>query len=131
VHRSNWRPSAGETPEHRVLKHLLASAARRCGWRALIEAEPFPGDVGSWRADVLAISDDGRRHALEAQLAAMTPAEGLERTVRYSIDEIDTTWFTTKDAHWLLKLTGVKVQYVEGAEALVTRGVARRTDFGS
>lgn len=124
-------PSAAETPEHRVLKHVLAAAARRCGWTALIEAEPSVTDVGGWRADVLAVSADGRRHALEAQLAAMTPEVGAERAARYAADGIDTTWFTTKDAHWLMQLEGAKVSGAEVDTATVVRGVARRTERGS
>lgn len=124
-------PSAGETPEHRVLKHMLAASARRSGWTALIEAEPSVADVGGWRADVLAVSADGRRHALEAQLATMTPAVGADRAARYAADGIDTTWFTSKDAHWLMQLAGVKVSGVEVDSAKVTRGVARRTERGS
>lgn len=64
----------------------------------MIEAQPASGDHGGWRADVLAVTPDGKRFAFEAQLAAMTAAEGIERTERYQRDQIETVWFTTKNA---------------------------------
>jgi competence protein CoiA len=82
-------PAAGETPTHRLLKGMLADAIRTAGWSAAVEATPGSGDVGGWRADVLAIdATTGRRVAFEVQLAALTIADARSRTARYSADEI-------------------------------------------
>ncbi len=128
-------PSNGESPDHRWLKSRLAAAARAAGWAAEIEAEPRAGDIGGWRADVLAIAPDGaRRVALEAQLAPMTEAVGVERTDRYAQDGIETLWITLKNAPWLWKLLGCKVERDDspleddGQPPLVaTRGCAKLT----
>lgn len=120
-------PSAGESPAHRHLKKTLAKLARKAGAHTVVEAEPSPDDRGGWRADVLVIAPDGRRIAFEAQLAAMTTAVGLDRTGRYSADDIETVWFTTKHAPWLFSLPGVKVDEVEGT-LLATRGCAQIKD---
>jgi len=128
-------PSNGESPDHRWLKSRLAAAVRTAGWTAEIEAEPRAGDIGGWRADVLAIAPEGaRRVALEAQLAPMTEAVGVERTERYAQDGIETLWVTLKNAPWLWKLMGCKVDRDEstaeddGQPSLVaTRGCAKLT----
>lgn len=118
-------PSAGETAEHRWLKSQLAAAVRAAGWDAVVEAEPGAGDAGGWRADVLATSPDGKeRVALEAQLAAMTVAEGQARTERYGRDGMTTVWVTTKNAPWLWQLWGCKVDALDDAvdPPVATRG---------
>ena len=100
---------AGESPEHRALKHWIAGVVRRLGWAALPEEGPRPSDVGGWRADMLAVSPDGaRRVAFEVQLATMTAAEGAERTERYERDRIETVWVTTRHAPWLLAIPSVR-----------------------
>ena len=101
--------SAGESPEHRALKYWIAGVVRRLGWAALPEEGPRSGDIGLWRADLLAVNADGvRRVAFEVQLASMTAAEGAERTERYKRDHIETVWITTRHAPWLLAIPGVR-----------------------
>lgn len=122
-------PAAGETPEHRALKALLAAAARSAGWIASIEVDPDADDAGGWRADVLA-RDIGseRRVALEAQLASMTVEVGRQRTALYAADRIRVLWATSKDSPWLLGLPGIKVVDDGSGGQVVTRGLARWLD---
>jgi competence protein CoiA len=77
----------GETPTHLALKAALAQAAISAGWVAEIEAG---GD--GWRADVLATGPDGRRVALEAQVASRAEAG---RTARYAQEDIGVLWVLT------------------------------------
>lgn len=101
--------SAGESPEHRALKRWIADVVRRVGWAAYLEEGPRPGDVGGWRADLLAVNPGGtRRVAFEVQLASMTASEGAERTERYERDQIETVWITTRHAPWLLSIPSVR-----------------------
>jgi hypothetical protein len=119
-------PSYGETREHREMKRLLASAIRAQGWEAHLEATPMSGDVGVWRADVLAVDpSSGRRVAFEVQLAGMTVATGKLRTDRYSRDGIDTYWVAHKNAWWLWRLPGFRIEHNHSERSpIVTRGVA-------
>lgn len=122
-------PAAGETPEHRALKALLAAAARSAGWIASIEADPDADDAGGWRADVLARDvGSGRRVALEAQLASMTVDVGRQRTAVYAADQIRVLWATFKDSPWLLRLPSIKVVDDRSGGQVVTRGLARWRD---
>lgn len=126
-------PFNGESADHRWLKARLAVAVRAAGWDAQVEAEPAPDDSGGWRADVLALEPGGgRRVAFEAQLASMTADEGIERTARYARDRIETLWITVRDASWLWKIPGCKVEREESQlddvvepSLVVTRGCAR------
>lgn len=73
-------PAAGETPLHRLLKGMLADAMRAAGWGAAVEATPGSGDVGGWRADVLAVDATTRRRAaFEVQCAPLTIADARSR----------------------------------------------------
>lgn len=128
-------PSAGETAEHRWLKRRLADAVREAAWTAALEAEPCSGDVGGWRADVLAVAPDGRRFAFEAQLAPMTAEVGAERAARYRADGIPSAWITTKAAPWLYRLPGAHVTEADDDPAddgrgtlAARRGLARLRD---
>ena len=122
--RSPACPTAGETPEHRRLKTLLAETVRAIGWVAVVEAVPAASDAGGWRADVLAIGPDGRRVAFEAQLSGMPVSVGRERAERYASDGIDTVWVTTRSrCAWLGKIHGLQVADVPSG-AVVTAGVA-------
>jgi len=110
-------PSNGETPEHRYLKTRLAEAIRQAGWRAEIEAEPGPRDVGGWRADVLAINPQSScRIAFEIQLASMSIFDGQERTTKYDRDAITAVWVTTRNPPWLWGLSGFKLTEAHGEE---------------
>jgi hypothetical protein len=104
-------PSMGETAAHLNLKSQLAQAARRFGWRAELEAVPKVGDVGGWRADVLATDPlSGTRVAFEVQLAPMTVVEGEERTAKYAVDDVATFWVTTSTPWWLWRLPGFRIR---------------------
>lgn len=122
-------PAAGETPEHRALKALLAAVVRNAGWIASIEVYPGADDAGGWRADVLARdADSSRRVALEAQLASMTVDVGRQRSALYAADQMRVLWVTSKDAPWLLALPGIKVVDDGSGGHVVTRGLARWRD---
>lgn len=74
----------GETAEHLRLKWEVAEFIRSVvGWTADLEVR---NEAGSWRADVLAIRSDGRRIAVEVQLAAQTIDETRERTERFAAE---------------------------------------------
>lgn len=120
-------PSAGETPEHLGLKKAIAELIRAAGGTAIVEALPGAQDTGGWRADVLAVGESGDRVAFEVQLAAMTTAEGEQRTGKYAVDGIQTVWVTTRAAPWLYTLPGVQVD--PDQEPLVAReGIAHLID---
>ena len=129
--QANGCPSAGESAEHRALKHWIAGVVRRVGWAALPEASPRVGDHGGWRADLLAVLPDGaRRVAFEVQLAAMTAIEGVERSEHYELDGIETVWMTTRHAPWLLAIPSVRaIEFdAEGpSDPKVDRGVVVMT----
>ena len=128
-------PAAGETPLHRLLKGILADGIRAAGWSAVVEATPGSGDVGGWRADVLAVdATTGRRVAFEVQLAALTIADARSRTARYSADEIQTIWLTTRSAPWVWAVPGCRLEQVAADDAIeppafaVVAGLAKLVD---
>lgn len=83
-------PLTGETPAHRLLKSAIAAAVRMAGWHATLEAE---GPDRRWRADVLAVSPDGRRRvAWEAQLSHQHDDDIRARTARYVDDGVEVVW---------------------------------------
>ncbi|MDQ0835893.1 hypothetical protein QF032_007737 [Streptomyces achromogenes] len=76
---------SNESWEHHMLKLEMAAAIRAAGWYAALEA---PAEDGSWRADVLASSVDGKqRMAWEAQLSPIStirvsvPLPGMPRRI--------------------------------------------------
>jgi hypothetical protein len=119
-------PAAGETPLHRLLKGMLADTIRAAGWSAAVEATPGSSDIGGWRADVLAVdATTGRRVAFEVQLAALTIADARSRTARYSADEIQTIWLTTRSASWVWAVPSCRlVQQPDADDATATPGFA-------
>jgi len=113
-------PLNGETPDHRLLKSAIAAAVRAAGWQAGLEAE---GPDRRWRADVLAISPDGRRRvAWEAQLAHQHNDETLARSARYADDGIDVVWVFDRPVSG--GMPAVRVQ-VERTSMEVAEPVAR------
>ncbi len=79
-----------ESLEHHLLKLELATAIRDLGWHAELEVR---APDSSWRADVLACSQDGtRRIAWEAQLSPITDADIDERTDHYHQAGIEVCW---------------------------------------
>lgn len=129
-------PAAGETPLHRLLKGMLADAIRAADWGAAVEATPGSGDVGGWRADVLAVdATTGRRVAFEVQLAPLTITDARSRIARYSADEIQTIWLTTHAAPWVWAVPGcrlVQQPAADGATApsgfAIAAGLAKLAD---
>jgi hypothetical protein len=84
---------------------MLAELIRsRPGWTASVEAAPADGDEGGWRADVLANGPEGRRVAIEVQLASMTAALGKQRGALYDRDGVEHVWLTPTNPQWVLKI---------------------------
>ena len=115
---------------------MLADAIRAAGCSAAVEATPGSGDIGGWRADVLAVdATTGRRVAFEVQLAPLTIADARSRTARYRADEIQTIWLTTRSAPWVWAVPGcrlVQQPAADGATAssgfAVAAGLAKLID---
>jgi len=120
---------SGETLQHQELKAMLAAAVRAAGGRALVEAVPAVGDVGGWRADVLAVGPEGNRVAFEVQLASMTVDEGRARTAKYVRDGIQSVWVTIRPAVWLYVLPSIQVAVTEDG-LIVNEGVGMWRDGG-
>ena len=122
-------PSNGETPEHLLLKAVVAQIIRDYGWTAEVEAYPSNDDRGGWRADVLATSPDRKRRvAFEAQQSPMTGVVGRERTQRYCEDGVEVLWVTLNHPGWLFSIPGIHVEATRldlSPESPVTRGLAR------
>ncbi|MEE1786892.1 competence protein CoiA family protein [Streptomyces sp. SP17BM10] len=119
--------AAGEGLQHHLLKLDLAHHARAAGWSAEFEV---PAPDGSWRADVLATSPDGKRRvALEAQMAAIAITDIEARTDRYRTDGIEVCWFTDrKTVPWLDAVPSVQIARPDdGGSVQVTAGAARFT----
>lgn len=92
-------PSHGESPAHLALKDELARAARAADCTARFE---IAGPTGTWRADVLAETPDGRELALEAQLASQTVEKTKARTAAFNADGVAAFWFSPrKTVPWL------------------------------
>jgi hypothetical protein len=117
-------PSLGETLEHRELKRVLSDHARPIGWKVELEAQPADSDVGGWRADVLLSHPNGRRVALEVQLAGMTVEDGMRREATYANDNIETIWVSSRHASWMLQIPGIRLEKQDVGVA-VTRGFAK------
>ncbi|MGR6998883.1 competence protein CoiA family protein [Yinghuangia aomiensis] len=116
--------AAGEGLQHHLLKLDLAHHARAAGWTAEFEVA---APDGSWRADVLATSPDGKRRvALEAQMSAIPVADIEARTDRYRAAGVEVCWFTDrKTVPWLDHVPAVQIARPENGPVLVTAGPAR------
>ncbi|WP_327259905.1 competence protein CoiA [Streptomyces sp. NBC_01240] len=127
--RSPDCPLAGESVGHLLLKSDLAAAARAAGWSATLEVA---ASHGGWRADVLAVSPDGRRIALEAQLSPITEHEVRERTARYEVDGVEVCWFDDRDRPrpWMGAVPSLHLTGPAGASRTV-RGVIARYSAGT
>ncbi|MGW6564883.1 competence protein CoiA [Streptomyces sp. NPDC054975] len=119
-------PLAGESAEHLLLKSDLAAAARVAGWDAVLEAA---APHGAWRADVLATSPDGRRFALEAQLSPITEDNVLERTDRYTADEVEVCWFDDRERPrpWMTAVPSLHLTSASAGPRVVRGVIARYT----
>ncbi|MFJ8770262.1 competence protein CoiA family protein [Streptomyces clavifer] len=98
---------AEESMAHHLLKLELAQAARAAGWMAELEVS---GPGGRWRADVLASTANGRRVALEAQLASITDDEIRARTQRMNAYGVRAYWFSDRNRiPWLGAVPSVRL----------------------
>lgn len=89
---------ANESPEHHLLKLVLATAARAAGFRAELEVG---NEAQTWRADVLVFDRQDRPFmALEAQLSPMTPQDARMRTDRYAADGVAVCWVAVEKRPW-------------------------------
>lgn len=97
-----------ESLEHHLLKLELATAIRTAGWHAELEVR---APDGTWRADVLASSQDGtRRVAWEAQLSPITDEDLQARTDRYESAGIGVCWVSPAErVPWLGVVPSIQV----------------------
>jgi hypothetical protein len=78
-----------ESPQHRMLKTLIAKAAGDAGWQVSVE---WSAEGRAWTADVLA-ERDGRRLALEVQWSRQDAGEFRRRQERYAADGVECFWY--------------------------------------
>lgn len=83
--------TAPETVEHEVTKYSIYRTLRSLGWEAYVE---YQSDCGSWVADVLGISPEGRKVAFEVQLSLQSEGDFIYRTQRYKDSGVDVVWIT-------------------------------------
>lgn len=85
-------PHLNETPQHRMMKEAIARLIdSQPGWRALVE---YPGPSREWVADVLAVSDSGRRIVFEVQLTQQGDPDFEQRSqVRFDAGALP-VWIT-------------------------------------
>ncbi|MFJ8162413.1 competence protein CoiA family protein [Streptomyces sp. NPDC096136] len=108
---------ANESWEHHMLKLEMAGAIRAAGWFAELEVAAADG---SWRADVMATSPDGRqRIAWEAQLSPITVEDIQARTDRYAAEDIAVCWVSPhkRPPVWLGAVPSIRVRVPEQADA--------------
>ncbi|MDQ0688701.1 hypothetical protein QFZ56_007664 [Streptomyces achromogenes] len=101
---------SNESWEHHMLKLEMAAAIRAAGWYAALEV---PAEDGSWRADVMASSVDGKqRMAWEAQLSPITLDDIAARTDRHSDEGIRVCWASPHDQtpQWISTVPAVRVR---------------------
>ncbi|MFJ8963309.1 competence protein CoiA family protein [Lentzea sp. NPDC102401] len=113
-----------ESLEHHLIKLELAVAIRAQGWHAELEVR---APDGSWRADVLASTQDGtRRIAWEVQLSPIDTEDITARTSRYALDGIEVCWVGAADRlSWMGLVPSFQVQAPDGNGAwTVVDGVA-------
>lgn len=116
--------AAEESMAHHLLKLDLAWYARDAG--AVVELEARADD-GAWTADALATMPDGRRVALEAQLAPKSAADIEMRTARYAAAGVEVCWFSDRrKVPWLDSTPAVRLARAEdGGPLQVVAGAAR------
>ena len=83
--------TAPETVEHEVTKYAVYRTLRSLGWEAYVE---YQSDCGSWVADVLGVSPEGRKVAFEVQLSLQSEEDFVYRTQRYKDSGVDVLWIT-------------------------------------
>lgn len=89
-----------ETEQHMMMKlALLERINSTPGWRAEVE---YVGPNREWIADVMAISESGRRLAFEVQLSAQNEDDYIRRSQRYFEERIGPIWVVPRNPHWRL-----------------------------
>ena len=116
--------TALESLAHHMLKLELSNAARAAGAYAEMEVR---GPDGAWRADVMASDPSGAwRVALEAQLAAITPADITARTERMLADGVKSIWFSDRpQVPWFDVVPSVRLTRPDDGHGLVVAGLVK------
>lgn len=115
----------GETKNHLQLKWRVAELVRHIpGWSAELEVADR---AGTWRAEVMVTSPDGRRTAIEVQLASQTHDGTDERVRRYASGGINAIWVTRKIILWSGSLPTFAIATIE-AEEIVSLGTWKFAD---
>jgi hypothetical protein len=102
-----------ESPQHRMLKTLIAQAARDAGWQASVE---WSAEGRVWTADVLAESN-GRSLALEVQWSRQDAGEFRRRQERYAADGVECFWYVHRRKKDEARRAGVPHVVFEGDDA--------------
>lgn len=102
-----------ESPQHRILKTLIAQAARDAGWDVNVE---WSTEERAWTADVLA-ERDGRRLALEVQWSRQDAGEFRRRQERYAADGVECFWYVHRRNKDEARRSGVPHVVFEGDDA--------------
>jgi len=100
------------------LKHLVLREVRALGWDAEPEA-PGPG----WRADVLAVSPEGRRVVFKVQLSTQSNEETARRQQTLESSGCEVVWITRRVTTWFRKAPTRLVANVRDHPAKVTNGL--------
>ena len=116
---------AGESADHVRVKCAVIEIVRaQPGWHADLEV---PDAAGSWRADVLAVHESGRRIAFEVQRSGLTSEDAEHRTLRYADDGIETVWLTFKHVVWSGRHPTLVLDAADEARCSVVESVWRLT----
>ncbi|MDQ0733239.1 hypothetical protein QFZ57_004098 [Arthrobacter sp. B1I2] len=102
-----------ESPQHRMLKTLIAQAARDAGWHVNVE---WSTEGRAWTADVLA-ERDGRRLALEVQWSRQDAGDFRRRQDRYAADGVECFWYVHRRNKDEARRSGVPHVVFEGDDA--------------
>jgi competence CoiA-like predicted nuclease len=129
AHKTNLRCGLiecwSESPQYRMLKTLIAQAARDDGWQVSVECS---AEGRAWTADVLT-GRDGRRLALEVQWSRQDAGEFRRRQERYAADGVECFWQVHRRNKDEARRSGVPHVVFEGDDApfdvLAEKGFSR------
>nr|WP_274708124.1 competence protein CoiA family protein [Arthrobacter sp. H16F315] len=102
-----------ESPQHRMIKTLIAQAATDAGWQVSVECS---AEGRAWTADVMA-ELDGRRMALEVQWSRQDAGEFRRRQERYAADGVECFWYVHRRNRDEARRSGVPHIVFEGDDA--------------
>jgi hypothetical protein len=103
-----------ESPEHLQTKALVAAAAERHGFEAIVEA---PATDRSFIIDVLLVRGD-RRIAVEAQWSKQSDAEFARRTARYEATGLEVLWLVGPLNRKAVR--GVRAEHLNGSAGAIS-----------